>query len=345
MVSYKEINKNNLVNNYEYCASKDKKIMCILKANAYGHGLKEVSQILKDRCNWFGVASVGEAIQLKEYIGDSANILVLSKSDKFNLLIKKDIHITVDTLSELKTISEQVSKMGKTAKVHIAINSGMNRIGVSDLDSFIDMLAFIKQSENINLCGVFTHMYDEDQESNHYQSQIKTFKKFVGLVDSDVLVHIGGSFCLKHKIPDFVNMVRVGYFLYGYGDIHLKPVMQVKSRVVKILDVKQGENVGYGLNTLKQDKKIAIVPLGYADGILRRISNKGNVLISSKKCKIIAKVCMDCIMVDVTKIDVTENAEVTVMYDAEKFAKWANTSAYEVLTSFNGFRASTLVVD
>lgn len=317
--------------------------MCVVKANAYGHGVKEISKILNKSCRFFGVSNTKEAIELKQIVNKKTNILVLSKTKNYNILIKNNIHITVDSINELIIIERIAKKIGCYAYVHIAINTGMNRIGVSKIDEFNYMLNYIKNCENIKLYGVFTHMFDADQTVNNYYKQINKFKEYINLLSSDVLVHIGGSFCLKQKIPEFVNMVRVGYFLYGYGDAKLKPVMKIFSKVMKIIKVKKNDNIGYGKNIAKKDMTIAIVSIGYADGIPRRISNKGYITIKGVKCKIIARVCMDCLLVDASKIKVDIGDDALVYDCALKFAKWSNTSPYEILTNFNNCRSRTII--
>ena len=189
------------------------------------------------------------------------------------------------------------------------------------------------------------------ENKNHFKRQMAVFYKFVCLVNSPVLVHIGGSYCLKHKIPKFVNMVRVGYFLYGYGSSKLKPVMQIQSKITKIIKVKKGQFVGYGATKLKKTTQIAIVPVGYADGIPRNLSNKGSMYVKIKinkrqhlqQAKIIGKVCMDMLMIDVASTQIALGQKVIILKDAKIYAKLANTSPYEILTNFAKFRGRVIV--
>lgn len=344
MVNIKLLNRDNLIHNYNLCKNIAGRVMVMCKADAYGHGIEDVVGILKQKCNWFGVASTLEAIRVRRIAGDGANILVVSKSEKFDLLIKNNIHITVDDISEVEAINEFGEKLKRRAYVHIAINTGMNRIGVNDVAEFKKIIDRIGISKYITLVGVFTHMYDADENPNHYKNQIDDFKRYLKFIPKGVICHIGGSYCLDGEMPKFVDMVRVGFALYGYGNLNVRPVMSIWSRIIKISSVKTGENVGYGNNLLKFDKLIATIPLGYADGIPRRISKKGYVKICGKICKVVASVCMDCILVDVTKIKAKVGDKVLVMDDATKMAKWANTSTYEVLTGFAKARTKCLII-
>ena len=315
----------------------------MVKANAYGHGLKEIVSLLKDKVNWFGVSSIVEAIEVKKYAKKDTNILVVGKSNSFDLLVLNRIHITVDTMQELKCIEKICIETQLNAFVHIAINTGMNRIGVSSLEEFEEMTNFIKNSKYIVLVGIFTHMYNADQSGDDFNCQMTTFKRYFSHISKDVFVHVGGSFCLNYRLPKRVNMVRVGLFLYGYGNVNLKPVMQIRSRIVKILNVKKNENIGYGHNVCKKDRIVALIPQGYADGLPRKLFNRGFVKVNGKKCKIIAMVCMDCIIVDITKVITNVGDKVLVMFDADMISKWTKISVYEVLTRFSMARVKTVI--
>ena len=134
-------------------------------------------------------------------------------------------------------------------------------------------------------------------------------------------------------------MVRVGYYLYGYGMRGLKPVMKIQGKVIKIIDCKKGEYVGYGNKSkLISDKKIAMVPIGYADGVMRRLSNNYNVKINNMPCKIVGNICMDMCMVDISNVTCNVGDNVILMDNALQIAKLVDTSPYEVLTSFNMLR-------
>lgn len=342
----KLINKSALLNNLNFCQNKCNNIMAIVKANAYGHGLKQVVKAIENKVNFWGVSNEKEALKLKKILSVQSNILVVAKCNGYSVLIKNNIHITIDNLQELTKLATICKKLNKCAYAHIAINTGMNRIGVKTLNYFKKMLQFIKNNTQIVLAGIFTHCYNADQNNRHFHIQMQKFAKFVEMVDyTKILVHIGGSFCLNHKLPVFVNMVRCGFFLYGYGNKQLKPVMQVMSKIIKIVNCKKGEYVGYGKTRLKKDKVIAVVPIGYADGIGRKLSNKVYVEINGIKCKSVGKICMDCMLVDITNARAKLGDNVNVYTNADYFAKLTRTSPYEILTNFNNSRCKTLLIE
>lgn len=346
MNNIKIINKNNLLHNLEIINKYNKNVCVMVKADAYGHNLKTVVNILKNKVQWFGVANIQEALQVKK-IDKNNKVLIVGKSANYYNIIKNGISFTIDSIKEINNIIIICQKHNLKANIHIAINSGMNRLGVKGLNEFKSMLNVINQnSDIINLEGVFTHCFDADCKNNHFYEQMQCFYKYVKLVkDKNILIHIGGSFVLKHKIPDFVNMVRVGYFLYGYGKSGLKPVMKVESKIIKIIYAKAGEYVGYGNKTkLINDTKIAVVPIGYADGLPRTISNKKYLVhINLQRAYVLGNICMDMCMLDVTNINCKVGDKVVCFNNANKLAKIASTSPYEILTNFQKLRGKTAV--
>lgn len=344
MDSVKIIDGKKLYENINFCKERcSRPIMAMVKADAYGHGAKSIVKLLKDKCEWFGVVNYKEA-KLVRKIAESAKILNVGKDKKYKLLIENNIDISVDNIVELRGIESVCSKFILCARVHIEVNTGMNRYGVKSINEFVKMLKFIKHSNYIKLIGLFTHFYDEDEAINHFDEQMCEFEKYVKLAPKDVIIHIGGSFCLNHNLPNYIDMVRAGFFIYGYGDKCVKPVMAVQSKIVKIIECKKGENVGYGKNVLCKPKKIAIVPIGYADGMPRKLSNIGHVYVGKNRCKIIGKICMDCLMIDVSGLSVKMGDLVEVFKNANDFARWAKTSPYEILTNFSKARTKRLII-
>ncbi len=345
MVNKKIIKANALINNFFQVKGCNKKVMVMVKANAYGHGVKNVVSVLKKHNSFWGVANVNEALEVKRCVNKHHRILVVGKSNNFFLLIKNDIEFTIDSIDELKKINEIAVEVGKRARVHIKINTGMNRLGLCNLKEFKQILNFIRCNKSIKLCGVFTHLYDADCKKNHVAEQYREFKKYICLIkDKSILVHIGGSYCICNKIPKYINMVRSGFYIYGYGNKNLTPVMQIESKIIEVHKIKQNQNVGYGKNKIKEAKKIAVVPVGYADGLSRNLSNIAVVDINCHKCRIVGKICMDMFMVDITNINAEVGDTVRVFYDANYFAKITNGSAYEVLTNFSKLRADDKII-
>jgi len=343
MQNYKIINKNNLINNVNICQKYCKNICVMLKAEGYGHGINNILNLLKNNIKYFGVANKEEALKVRKFC-KTCKIIVVGKTNSYVELIK-NISITIDCLDELITILNVCKKLNMPANVHVAVNTGMNRIGVKTLLEFKDILKFIDENNFIILEGVFTHCFDADKLQSNFYNQMHKFYCFVKeLKDKKILIHIGGSFVLKHKIPNFVNMVRIGFFIYGYGMAKLKPVMSIQSKIIKIINAKKGEYIGYGTHKLKSDAIIATIPIGYADGLTRQASNKYFVEIKHQKCPIIGSICMDMCMVDISKIACKVGDRVNVFNNALCLAKCIKTSPYEILTNFQKLRGKCLIV-
>lgn len=342
----KIINRANLLHNLDYCKSKFANICAMVKADAYGHGAKFVVNTIKNKVQFFGVANASEALSLKK-IAKDCNILIVGKSSFNKALIEQNISLTITDLSTCQKVLAICKKHNLNAKLHIAVNTGMNRLGVCSQKDFLNILNFIEQNKNyLTLQGVFTHCFDADIKKTHFYAQMKEFYNYVKLVqDKNVIVHIGGSYVLQHIIPSFVNMVRVGYFLYGYGNKKLKPVMRITSTIINIFNCKKGEYVGYGNTKLLNDAKIATISIGYGDGLQRRLSNNYCVQVNGKSAKIVGNVCMDMCMIDVTNISCKVGEKVTVLQNAPLMAKIVQTSPYEILTNFGSLRAKNLIID
>lgn len=344
MKNKKILNADGLIRNYNWCKSKCAKIMVMAKADAYGHGYKAIVNALKNACKYFGVANEIEALKLKRILTPNHIVLIVGKSNNYEKLIKKGIHITVDNLLEIKRIDAVCKKINTCANIHVAINTGMNRIGVKTLGNFKQILSYLYESRYINIKGIFTHLYNADCKQNDVKIQLDKFSEFIKLVNrKKILIHVGGSYALLHKLPCYVNMVRCGLFVYGYGHKCLKPVMSIESKIIKVTNCKKMDKVGYGNFILNNDTKVALVPMGYADGVPRCVSKNGYVIVNGKKCKILGNICMDMFMIDVTNVDASVGNKVVVLNNAIAFGKYAKMSPYEVLTNFSKARAKCLI--
>lgn len=368
----KIILKNKLLNNVEVIKSKLPnccKLCAMVKANAYGHGLKEIVEILKNEVDFFGVANLNEALQVKE-IADFANILIVGRTSNLLDAIKNEISFAIISKEQFEELIDFLHNYAKLynedlshkVKIHIKINCGMNRFGLNKLSEF---KYIYRQALKNNLCveGVFTH-FPCIENKLIYEKQKMFFNMFLKEIpnNQNPIIHIGGSgVILKQKnkkqiynLPnvdlDF-NMVRVGILLYGYGDDNtingIKSVMKIESKIVSIIDVKKGEYVGYGSNfKVKNDMKIAVVPVGYADGLPRAFNADGYLKVIyenngkkiSHNCKITGNICMDLTMIDVSAINAKVGDRVIVLSDADVMARKLKTISYEILTNFSKLR-------
>lgn len=332
------------------------KVMAVVKADAYGHGSVEVAKLLKNKVDYFAVATLSEGIELRD-AGIDNPILILGYTSpmEFEQLIENNIIPTVYNPDEAIILSRTAEKLQKTATVHIAVDTGMSRIGFNDDAESAKMVKDISLLNNIRIEGIFSHYATADCEDKTFAHEQKTrFDNFISLLESmDVkipLKHISNSAGAIEFYENY-DMVRIGIALYGLypsaevdkTKVKLTPAMEVISHVIHVKTIEKGTGVGYGqIYTASEKRKIATVAIGYADGLNRCLTGKGYVLIGGKKAPLVGKVCMDQIMVDVTDIpDVnvgdkavilgkSGNAEIT----ADELGALCHSFSYEIICTF-----------
>lgn len=300
------------------CKSDDAMLMGVVKAGAYGHGADMVAHELEDMgFDWLAVATADEGIELRNS-GIKTPILVLGYCDacQYPELIEWDITPTIYTYDMAKSLDQIAKSAGKTVNIHIKIDSGMSRIGFLVEEKTVETIQAIHAMEYLNIQGIFTHFACADtKDKSHVEQQITKFRwmidqlKRVGI--SPDICHCSNSASIMELSTEHMNMVRAGIILYGLYPsdevsmdvLDLKPVMSLYSHVVHLKEVEAGTTVGYGATyEAKKRTKIATIPVGYADGYPRSLSNKASVLIRGKRAPIIGRICMDQFMVDVTDI-------------------------------------------
>lgn len=299
------------------CIPQGKKLLAVIKANAYGHGSVQVAKELDDLSDYYGVACIEEAIELRK-AGITKPILILgyTHDSQFEQIVSYDITQTIYTYVQAATLSKVAKRMGKTAKIHIKLDTGMNRIGFKcNADSVFEIVK-ISKLPGIDMEGIFTHYFKADSiDKTSAMEQLAKYTKMV-----DWLEEAGIHFAIRHisnsagtmEMPnDTYDMVRSGistYGLYPSEEMNkeacvLYPAMSFKSHVSHVKMVPAGETVGYGgTYTLPCEKRIATVGVGYADGYPRALSNKGRVLVRGQFAPVVGRVCMDQIMIDVSDI-------------------------------------------
>ena len=332
------------------------KVMMLVKANAYGHGIVECAkQAEKVGIDYLGVASVEEGSLLRQN-GIKLPILCLGPIPLGceEECVFADIEQTVASKEEVARLALFAEKAQKTLGVHIKIETGMHRTGVRKGEDLEELLNEIKQSEYITIKGVFTHFAQSDTSDKSFTDiQIKEFNNAIvqikKLVGDCGIVHTSNSGGIL-SYPEYnFDMVRAGIACYGYypssqtkKSIKLKPVLSLKTSIVAINKLKKGESVSYGSHfTAKKDMLVAVLPIGYGDGYKRLLSNKGEVLVNGKRARILGTVCMDMTMIDVTDIDSKVGDEVILLgsdgknlITADELAQHAQTISYEILISF-----------
>lgn len=331
---------------------KNVKTCAVVKANGYGHGAVKVAEKITDLVDFFAVATIEEALELRQG-GIALPILVLgyvhhSRSEE---AISNDIRLTVYDYEMARKISESGRLLGKNAKIHIKLDTGMSRIGFSVSKESIDTIKKIQKLSNIEIEGLFTHLFAADERSKaSAMKQIMSFGEFMNdLAKAGVPIPIShcsnSAAAINLSLANF-DMVRLGIAMYGLypskyvKSIPLKPALSLKSHITMVKTIREGTSVSYGATwTAPKDTVVATVPVGYADGYMRILSNRGSVLIHGKKAPIIGRICMDQLMADVSKISKVKQFDEVVLIgsqknasiSAEEVAELAETINYEIV--------------
>lgn len=314
-----------LEKNLDFFAKKGK-IIAMIKANAYGHGIQNIIPQIEDKVSFFGVANLDEALEAKNLT--DTPILIVSPYVDIEKCVKNDISFFAEDLSIIsRSIKQKFSHL-----VHIKINCGMERFGIR-YDDYSTLEKLKKIAKNTLFGGICTH-FSETENDKIYSEELSRFYKVRDYLNICAPSHIGGSGCAFYEFD--CNMIRTGIGLYGYPSG--EHVMKITSNIIKINKIKQGQPVGYnGKFLAKRDSLIAIIPIGYADGLSRK-STGFYVKIKKNYCKIVGNICMDCCFIDVTDIKCKVGDKVIVMDDAERMSNHIGSIPYEVLTGFNKLR-------
>ena len=307
------------------------KIVAVIKADGYGHGAEAIARLIEGyEYIWgFAAATAEEAIQLKD-AGVKKPVLILGLvfEEYFQELIQKEVRMTVCDYDMAKALSEEAVRQGRQVHIHIGLDTGMSRIGFADKPESVEEIKRIAALSNIEIEGMFTHFARADEtDKSPAEDQLKRYLAFVELLEK-----AGVQIPLKHcsnsagiiRMPEAnLNMVRAGITIYGIYPsaeverdiVKLLPAMELKSHVSFVKDLPAGTAISYGGTFASEtDLRVATIPVGYADGYPRTLSNKGWVLIHGQKAPILGRICMDQFMVDVTHIaDVKHGDEVTLI--------------------------------
>jgi len=370
-----EISKSFLSNNikeFKKIISPNTLLSVCVKSNAYGHGLVETSKIFIDAgADFLDVNSVYEARSLRQAgIKNPIYVMGYVLESELEEVVDLDLHIVVyneKTVSELARISE---KKSKTAKIHIKIETGNNRQGIR-LESLASFASFISQFKSIKVEGIATHFANIEDTTDHSfaMSQVSKFKKADSILKENGITapirHCANSAATILFPETHFEMVRIGISAYGMwpsnetlvsykstgkkdSDFSITPALCWKSIVAQVKTVPKGEYIGYGCTCRPpRDTIMAIIPVGYYDGYDRGLSNNGHVLIHGQRAKILGRICMNIMMVDITDIpDVLVEDEVVLIgnqkfgdfYDnisPEQFSSWISSINYEVISRIN----------
>ena len=344
-----EVDLNNFMYNVEKIqeyVGEEIKLIPVIKANAYGTYINKRLDVIS-MFDIVSVALVDEAIELRN-IGYSGEILVLNQPciDEIDEIIHYDITIGLSDMFFL----EEIGRRSEKIKVHLEMDTGMGRTGV--LSNNVDMfIRKVKSYSNILVEGVYTHLSSADVDEEYTCMQLALFEKNISLLKDNFnlkYIHSSSSNGIINYNNSYFNAVRPGLILYGYESfegcsnlIELKPVCKLKSKITFLKEVESGVSIGYSRGYITNKKtKVATIPVGYADGIRRSLSNKGWVVITGKKVPIIGKICMDSFMVDVTDLSDVKVGDVVYLFDndmitIEDISKIYDTINYEVISTIS----------
>lgn len=327
------------------------KVCAVIKADAYGHGAVPVAQLLEGQCAFFGVSSAVEALELRG-ADIKTPILLLGHADAslFSVLVREDVRPAIFEYDQAQALSREAVRQNKTAKLHIAVDTGMSRIGFQVTEQSADCCARIAQLPGLEIEGIFSHFATADeQDLTAARQQAKLFDRFVQMLQARGLQipvrHIDNSAGIMNFDCHY-DMVRAGIVLYGLypsrqvdrSVLDLKPAMQWETTVSVVKELEPGRGISYGADFVTEKPTVvATIPAGYADGYRRSLSGKFYVLIHGKKAPILGRICMDQFMVDVTQIPGVRSGDRVVLMgtdgaetiSAELLAEAANSFNYE----------------
>lgn len=324
--------------------SNNTKIMPVIKANAYGTYLNTRLDVL-NMFDIVAVATVDEGVAIRN-IGYAKEIFILNQPyvDEIEKIIQNDLVIGMSSDS----FGQKLGEFEENIKVHVEIGTGMGRTGINPfrIEEYVKNLP-----ENIIIEGIYTHMSSADNDREYTEKQLESFEYAVNklkcLVDLKY-IHAAASNAILNYPNSHYNLVRPGIIMYGYlsdeetcKSIDLKPVATLKSKVTFLKTVKEGTSIGYNRSYItEKETRVATIPIGYADGFRRSLSNKGNVLINGKLVPIIGKVCMDGFMADVTELDNVNVGDDVFIWDndiitLENLGKECDTINYEILSTIS----------
>lgn len=355
--SYLQINLDNLIHNLrairKHCGNT--RIMAAVKANAYGHGLIECAKTLeKEQIDYFGVAFIEEAIELRE-AGIQTPILTLGgiSGRQVDLYLDYNIDVLASSVSKLEQIERIAKSRNCIANIHIKIDTGMERIGVHYYSNAVkDIIEKATYSNSLRLRGISSHFATAESADQTFMNTQRTrflecIETHSNILPKDIIRHIANSGGILSSKENHLDMVRPGKMLYGIrvaehldNIVDIKQCIELHSEVAYFKVVKKGNSVSYGQTwTAQEDTRVVTIPVGYGDGIPRSLSNKGHVIIRGKKYPIVGTICMDQFMVNIGPQGEAYNGDKVILINEDlsvyDMANRINTEPLEVLTHLN----------
>ncbi len=349
--TWSEIYLDNIVYNYTNLREKSvcKRVMAVVKADAYGHGAVYVAKALEEQgCDYFAVATLDEGVQLREN-GVKSNVLVLGYVDKdgHEVALLNDLMISISDVESAENINKLAKENNRNANIHIKLDTGMTRFGFNYKSAVSDIVNISKLS-NTNIAGIYTHFSSADEYEREYTlKQFENYKTVLGELEKNgveiPLKHVSNSAATLMYPEMHLDIVRCGIALYGCypsdevsKEVILKPCMSLKSKIVRIQEIEKDIAVSYGRKYITKDKTIiGTLPIGYADGFTRLLFEKAKVVVNGEKVSVIGKICMDSCMIDITNIKNVNVEDIVEIFGNEisvdEVAIQMGTINYEIL--------------
>ena len=317
------------------------RLMAVVKADAYGHGLAAVARTAQ-ACgvDFLGVAVPEEGAALRGK-GITLPCMVLGNVSEKGAYISAE-HQLVQTVCDaagIMRMQKACEALDVQSQVHLKMDTGMSRIGARTEEEILSVLGALKQADRVQLTGAFTHFADAGNEES-VRAQFDRFMQWTALLPEGVLLHAAASEAALKYPWAHLDMVRMGIALYGCAGEKLRPAMRWETQIAYVKDIHAGDRVSYGGDfRAEKDMRIATIAVGYGDGYLRALSGKASVLIRGVRCPVLGRVCMDQTMVDVTHVPGAEQGDEVVLLGsqgkesitAEELGNWAGTICYEAL--------------
>jgi len=348
---------------------KNRQIIAVVKADAYGHGAVEVSKkFIEEGASYLAVAFIDEAVKLRD-AGITAPIIVLFDRKEVREFFDFKLIPVVYNVDDARSLSTEARKRNTVLHIHVKIDTGMGRIGLSG-NALINDLEKIAKMQRIKITGLISHFSDADLSDKSYATiQLEKFNKvreaLSRKLNRKIFSHIANSAAVLTFKDAYLDAVRPGIMLYGYSPlgqniasilpsehINLMPAMKIKTKILCIRNLAPASPVSYGRTFItKRQSRIGVIPVGYADGYNRLFSNNADVLVKGRRVPVVGRVCMDLTMIDVTDIkNISEDDEVIMLgqqgkesITAYELAFRAHTISYEILTSLGGKSRKTYV--
>ena len=363
--SWVEVSRSSILHNltaYQRLVGKNIEVVPILKSNAYGHGMPEIAKLVAPKVRWLGTASLGEALALRQQ-GIRKKLLVLSYAP-YKLLaegIRQNISLPLYDIAYAKQIHAVGQRVGKPGRVHIKIDTGATRVGARP-ESALDFIRQVSRLPGIKIEGLWSHFASSEDNQGYSKKQLWSFARVLQELEAYNIelpyYHFACSAATVTQPLSRFNMIRLGLSLYGLWpsnevkkiarvkkfNLTLRPAMTWKTKIIQVKDIPNGTKIGYGGSfTAKKKMRLAVLAAGYWEGYDRKLSNTGEVLVHAQRCPVVGRVCMNIMMVDVSKIKNAKAGDEVVLLgrqgqaeiNAEELAEKIGTINYEVVTRVN----------